>query len=124
MAADGTGDRLADSLPGTVYDGLYAWSNDSKRIIVDRGYARTDDRTYRGGADRRDRASVELVCPTIGVGSCGDGWSWSPNDDSLLAGLDLDGPSARYVLADPVTGRVTELPWSASGQGSWQRVGP
>ena len=66
---------------------------------------------------------MELVCPTIGVGNRGDSWTWSPDDESLLGGLALDGPSARYLLADPVTGQVTELPWSANGEGSWQRVG-
>ena len=68
--------------------------------------------------------SVELMCPALGGGTCGDGWTWSPDDASLLGVIDADGPSAHYVLADPATGIVTDTPWPAGGDSSWQRVGP
>lgn len=125
VAADGTGDHLIDPTPGTAHVSPGFWSNDSTRMIVDRGYAPdfSNDRTAVVSTDGTS-GSVELACPAIGGGTCGDGWSWSPDDGSLLGGLDLDQASARYLLADPATGRVTEVPWSASGAGSWQRVGP
>ncbi len=125
MAADGTGDHLVGSDPGAVHISPGAWSNDSTRMIVDRGYAPdfSNDRSAVVSIDGTG-GSVELVCPEIGGGTCGGGWSWSPDDASLLGSLDADTPTARHVLADPATGRVTEMPWSASGEGSWQRVGP
>jgi hypothetical protein len=57
-----------------------------------------------------------------GVTNCGEGWTWSPDDGTLLGGVGLEEQSARYLLADPVTGRVTEEPWTARGVGSWQRI--
>jgi Tol biopolymer transport system component len=125
MAADGSGDHVADPVPGTVYDVLYAWSNDSKRIVLDRGYAadQSHDRTVVLPVEGTG-PSVELTCPALGVGNCGDNWIWSPNDDSLLGSVGTAGVPTRYVMADPATGTVTQMPWSATGDGSWQRVGP
>jgi hypothetical protein len=101
------------------------WSNDSTRMVLVRGYAPDGaiERTVVVPIDGSGGA-VELVCPTLSVANCGDGWSWSPDDGSLLGGLDMDTPSARYLIADPATGRVTEMPWTANGEGSWQRVAP
>lgn len=125
MAADGTGDRRVDATPGTDFDRPGDWSNDSTRIVVDRGYA-PDGSVVRTAVVAIDQAggSVEIDCPTVGVTDCGGVWnSWSPDDASLLGSIDADQPTAHHLLADPITGRVTELPWSASGEGSWQRVG-
>jgi hypothetical protein len=125
MAADGTGDRRVDAIPGTDFDRPGDWSNDSTRIIVDRGYAPDGSvvRTAVVPIDQTGR-SVEIDCPTVGATDCGGLWSsWSPDDASLLGSIDADQPTARHLLADPTTGRVTEMPWAASGEGSWQRVG-
>jgi hypothetical protein len=125
MAADGTGDREVDTLPGTLYAaGPMAWSNDSRRMVLVRGYPPDGsiERTVVVPIDGTG-ASIELVCPSE-VASCGEGWSWAPDDRSLLGGIEGDGTTTRYVTADPVTGRVTELPWTANSDGSWQRVAP
>lgn len=125
MAADGTDDRPVDSVPGTLHDSGSAWSNDSTRIIVDRAYdpALSKERIAVVPIDK-SRRSLELDCPTLGGGTCGDAWTWSPDDASLLGVIGADGPSAHYVLADPATGIVTDTPWPAGGDSSWQRVGP
>ena len=124
MAADGTDDHPVDSASGTVHDMGYVWSNDSTRMIVGRGNAPdfSDDRTAVVPIDGTG-TGVELTCPAIG-GTCGDRWTWSPDDASLLGVIGADGPTAHHVLADPATGIVTDTPWPAGGDSSWQRVGP
>lgn len=126
MAADGTGDREVDTLPGTLYAaGPMAWSNDSTRMVLVRGFPPDGSivRTVVVPIDGTG-ASLELVCPTSEVASCGEGWSWAPDDRSLLGGIEGDGTTSHYVTADPATGRVTETPWTGDGEGSWQRVAP
>jgi len=125
MAADGSGDRVIDAFPGTTHDSPGPWSNDSTKMIVERGYATdlSDERMAVVSIDPTG-GSKALECPTLGGGTCGGGWSWSPDDTSLLGVLDADGPSPHYLLADPGNGIVTETPWPAGGDSSWQRVGP
>ena len=125
MRADGSGDRLLDAAPGTFYDAAWvgAWSNDSTRLIVTRGYDDEDSDEHIAvvGLDS-STPSVELDCAGVGLASCVGAWTWAPDDSVLLGAVGPD--QRRHLLADPATGIVTDAPWDASGPPTWQRLAP
>ena len=49
-----------------------------------------------------------------------EGWSWSPDGQSLLL---LKDHRTRPVIVDVATDTATELPWEADSNPSWQRIG-
>lgn len=123
IAADGSGERLVDTVADTSYSDWIGWSNDSTRMLILRGYASdgSDDRIAAVGLDPTTR-SVELDCGPLGLATCDGGWTWSPDDTQLLGVVDEGVGPDRYLKADPGTGIVTEAPWSATGHPSWQRI--
>ena len=123
VAADGSGDRILVDAPGTsTAERVSPWSNDGTRMVLSRG---------RGGEEGEfvvntsgEGKPVELACGPGRAISCSPGWIWSP-DDSMLIGTTSD-LTTNYQLADPDTGRVTDLDWYGFdfGYPAWQRVAP
>jgi hypothetical protein len=124
--ADGSGDRLVDSTPGTTFvSGQSAWSNDGTRMVLLRG--------VDGGAREEsvvvptegDGPTVTLVCGAGQDVACPGDWVWSPDDTALLGAVIENDVVTGYVAADPATGAVTALDWPGdSTMLSWQRRAP
>jgi Tol biopolymer transport system component len=127
IAADGTGERILPSPPGTKWQGTESWSNDGTRVLVIRGYA-ADEAGARPVAipvDGHD-TGVEIewlntvMSPTDPLA-----WEWAPDDSSILgAPTNQDGAYLDQVLLDPVAGTSRTLPWSSASLPSWQRIAP
>jgi hypothetical protein len=127
VAADGTGERILPSPPGTKWQGTESWSNDGTRLLVIRGHA-------PDGADGRPVAipvdghstgveidwSSSVMSPTDPLA-----WEWAPDDRSILGTpTDENGAYLDQVLLDPVAGTFRTLPWRSVSLPSWQRIAP
>ena len=127
MAADGTGDRVGRRAPRDrvrrdvgLVESIPSGSSWSAGMRTDQSVEETAVVPIDGTG-----ASVKLVCPTSATGPAAMAWSWSPDDDVAARrprdGLAVGPPPPRRSRHGQVT--VT-MPWSAQGEGSWQRVGP
>jgi WD40-like Beta Propeller Repeat len=134
VAADGSGDRVVEALG----DWISPISNDGSRVVNDVVVADVpgDDSHQRSVVVPLDGAGepVELACGLGREIACAHSWIWSP-DDSMLIGtvthltaVGLSGgpdeTSDTYLLADPITGQVSELDWVDVGTPAWQSVAP
>jgi dipeptidyl aminopeptidase/acylaminoacyl peptidase len=135
IAADGTGDRILPSPPGTVWQGTESWSNDGTRMLVVRGYA-PDEAGARPVAipvDGHDTGVEIEWLSTVMSPTDPWAWEWAP-DDSLILGAPTNERGAYgdqvllgpvdQVLLDPVAGTSRTLPWSSVSLPSWQRITP
>ena len=119
-SADGSDPRRADTADDTTFEvQASAVSNDGSRVVVNREY---DDGVRARSVVlpiTSDGVPVELTCGTDTP--CAESWFWSP-DDTQLVGV-IEGPTVQYVVADPATGKVSPVDWTASGHPAWQRTG-
>jgi Tol biopolymer transport system component len=124
VGADGQGDRLVDPASTAGSDFAEIWSNDGTLLAL-------RSRAMDGAPDLwsivsvdGSRPRVEVRCdPAAGV-ACPDGLNWSPDDSTLIGCICVEDESARYVLVDPATGRMTELALPGDGGYDWQRRAP
>jgi Tol biopolymer transport system component len=127
VGADGSGDRPLLNVPATnLYDRVSRWSNDGTRtVIAIRGASRQQIVSTSG-----DGEAVELACPPRGAGSddivCPSVWTWSPDDSMLVGTVGDDIRPTRTLVADPATGKVTDLGEDVDLEDpeQWQRVAP
>lgn len=121
---DGTGDVVVDRQPDTIADGGFAWSNDGTRLVVTRFYSDDGSIPARSAIVPVDRSSsgIEIACPPgAPADDCSADWRWSPDDTQLIGTLESRGRTAQF-LADPTTGELRAVPWTASGHPAWQRL--
>jgi len=127
VSADGSGDFRVDDHPVAIADGTpMAWSNDGTRLIITRIYSVTGEQT-RSAIVPVDGSGlgIEIDCPPTVVGEgCAVDWTWSPDDGSLLGTVSVADNPPQQMLADPLTGTVTPLPWTTDSLPAWQRVAP
>jgi hypothetical protein len=119
--ADGTGDVTVDIHPDSLADYGTTWSNDGKRLIINRFLPPAPDGRAHSVVVPIDRSSVgvDLECPpSAPLDDCTADWRWSPDDSVLLGYRAGDGT----LLADPVTGKIRPAPWKAVDWSAWQRV--
>jgi len=121
---DGTGDVVVDRHPDTIADGGFTWSNDGTRLVVTRFYSDDGSIPARSAIVPVDRSSsgVEIACPPgAPADDCSADWRWSPDDTQLIGTLESRGRTAQF-LADPTTGELRAVPWTANGHPAWQRL--
>jgi len=128
VAADGSGDRALDA----AIPNVSLLSNDGTRTVAERamGDSRIDGDS--GSLEivslNGDREPVALACGPGMKLECATDWIWSPDDSMLIGTVGHESSSigevSSYLLADPDTGRVTELDWDGGGKPAWQRVAP
>lgn len=124
VAADGSGERILPSPPGTKWQANESWSNDGTRLLVIRGYA-PDVTGARAAAIPVDGSGtgVEIELPGA-VNADPLAWEWAPDDSLILGARGEDGAHTDQVLLDPVAGTFRTLPWSSVSLPSWQRIAP
>jgi dipeptidyl aminopeptidase/acylaminoacyl peptidase len=124
IAADGTGERILPSPPGTKWQATESWSNDSTRMLVIRGYG-TGLAGARPVAIPVDGSSTGVEIDMPGIVNPADplAWEWAPDDSLILGARGEDGAHLDQVLLDPVAGTSRTLPWSSVSLPSWQRIG-
>lgn len=127
VSADGSGDFRVDDHPVAIADGTpMAWSNDGTRLIITRIYSVSGDQT-RSAIVPVDGSGlgIEMDCPPTVLGEgCAVDWTWSPDDGLLLGTVSVADNPPQQMLADPLTGTVTPLPWTTDSLPAWQRVAP
>jgi Tol biopolymer transport system component len=125
IAADGTGERILPSPPGTMWQATESWSNDGTRMLVIRGYA-PDLVGARPVAIPVDGSGTGVDIELPGVVNPADplAWEWAPDDSLILGARGEDGAHIDQVLLDPVAGTSRTLPWSSVSLPSWQRIAP
>jgi Tol biopolymer transport system component len=128
VSADGTGDITLDSDPNRFADFGTDWSNDGTRLSLTGFYRTANGEVTRSIVAPVDRSGpgITIECPPGSPsGPCDAGWVWSPDDTQLIATA-FDGANAPigHVIADPLTGKVRQAPWTATGDPAWQRVAP
>jgi dipeptidyl aminopeptidase/acylaminoacyl peptidase len=124
VSADGPGDPVLES--DGAWNVVLAWSNDSSRLAILRGYG--------GGMERARIVAVPVdgSGPSVELQDTGDpaalcclAWAWAPDDSTILGALmDARGDLRAHVLWDPMTGEMTPAPWVANAPPSWQRLAP
>ena len=123
-AIDGTGTVTLPMPSGATFQDAAAWSNDSTRIAVARGYAaRNEDMAL--AVLPADGSGVGIETARGLTGCCDTVLSWAPDDTSILMSPeDLNGQIQPQLLLDPVTGVSHTTPWVATGDPAWQRLAP
>jgi WD40 repeat protein len=123
VGADGKGDRPLREVPEGDFDGLPAWSNDGKRIVISQGFDPVMYATVLpiNGPNQGVRSTVPLV---TGLACC-SAFEWAP-DDSFVLVMPIDDVSqpAQQMLLDPITGEMRPAPWTTTSPPSWQRLAP
>jgi Tol biopolymer transport system component len=122
-ALDGSRTLTLPMPQGATFQDGPAWSNDSTRIAVIRGYA------------ARNQEITLAVLPadgsTVGVetdrgltGCCDTVYEWAPDDKSILMSPeDQSGQTKPQLLIDPLTGASRPTPWGGISDPAWQRLG-
>jgi Tol biopolymer transport system component len=125
IAADGSGERILPSPPGTQWQAVESWSNDGTRLLVIRGYA-PDVAGARPVAIPVDGSGTGVEIELPGSVNPADpvAWEWAPDDSLILGARGEDGAHTDQVLLDPVAGTSRTLPWSSISLPSWQRNAP
>jgi WD40-like Beta Propeller Repeat len=126
VSADGTGDIVLNTDPERFGDNGTEWSNDGTRLVIAGLYHGDAGDTIRSVVVPIDRSSagVMIDCPRgAAPDDCTANWIWSPDDSVLLAvSSDAGARPMPLLLADPLTGKIRNAPWSAAGDLAWQRV--
>ncbi len=124
MHADGTHDIVVDS--SEHWNAGFAWSNDSKRLAMIRGYGSgfAGARMVAIPADGSG-PGIEMQYAGDVEGACCSAWAWAP-DDSVILGTttDANGNRSAQVLWDPATGASKPTPWDSHSYPSHQRLAP
>lgn len=117
-------DRLADPTADVFWDALPLWSNDGKRLALLRGYEDGyDDVTAAivkadGGGLIAETPHGEAL-----MWECCAVLEWAPDDSAILISrADQLAVLHAQALIDPNTGAVSDVPWSATSDPSWQRL--
>ena len=121
--------RLDDSktltLPmpqGATFQDAPAWSNDSTRIVITRGYA-THNQEMTLAVLPADGTGVGTETARGLTGCCDTVIDWAPDDKSILVSPeDLSGNLMPQLLLDPATGMTRATPWTAIADPAWQRI--
>jgi Tol biopolymer transport system component len=126
-AIDGSGTTLTLPMPqGATFQDAPAWSNDSTRIVVTRGYSTHNQEMTLAVLPADGSGSAVGVETARGLTGCCDTLlEWAPDDKSILVSPeDLDQVIQPQLLLDPATGLTRATPWAAIGDPAWQRVAP
>jgi Tol biopolymer transport system component len=126
VSADGTRDIELPSPDEAVWNLGSEWSNDGKRLFLQRGYT-SGHEDVRAVVVPADGSSPGIEIPNSGAlaGACCATWTWSPDDSQILGTpTDVLGRPMHQVLVDPLTGKVGPTPWSSTSDPAWQRLAP
>ena len=122
-AMDGSGATKTLPMPqGATFQDAPSWSNDSRRIVVTRGYS-TWNQEMTLAVLPSDASSVGIETARGLTGCCDTVIEWAPDDKSILVSPeDLSGNFTQQLLLDPATGSTRPAPWAAISDPAWQRV--
>lgn len=111
---------------GAMFQDAPAWSNDSTRIVVTRGYStRNQEMTLAVLPADGSGPAVGVETARGLTGCCDTVLDWAPDDKSILVSPeDLNGVIKPQLLLDPATGLTRPTPWAAIADPAWQRVAP
>jgi dipeptidyl aminopeptidase/acylaminoacyl peptidase len=126
IGPDGTGDRLLPAPPEMVFDIGAAWSNDSTRLLLIRGFTSGWEDT-RAAIVPADGSGLGVDIPYEGPiqGGCCYVWEWAPDDTKVLGKLiEPTGVPGRHVIVDVASATVSQAPWASTDDPSWQRRAP
>ena len=121
---DGSGLEILPMPETATFQDAPAWSNDSTRIIVVRGYA-AHNQAMTLAVLPADGSTVGIESARGLTGCCDTVTEWSPDDTSILVSpYDLAGNAKPQILLDPLTGASRPAPWVATSDPAWQRRAP
>lgn len=122
VSADGTGDLELPMPPDADWNAHATWSNDGSRIFIARAHTPGFD-DVRGVVLPADGSSVGVeVAPAGSIETvCCAAWMWSPDDSRLLGRSGASGPQ-QQVLIDVAAQQAERVPWSSTGDPTWQRL--
>jgi WD40 repeat protein len=121
---DGKEDMVLPLPAGAVWESGFAWSNDSSRLLIIRGYTGEYDQTRSVVAPADDSGTgTEVSYPTSINAACCSTWQWAP-DDSFVLGTPttLDGLAMQQVILDPRSGQIRAAPFATKAEPSIQRL--
>ena len=123
-AIDGSDSVVLPMPQGATFQDAPAWSNDSTRIIVTRGYS-TRNQEMTLAVLPADGSTVGIETARGLTGCCDTVLDWAPDDKSILVSPeDLSGNFLPQLLLDPATGLTRPTPWAAIADPAWQRIAP
>lgn len=121
-AMDGSGVTKTLPMPqGATFQDAPSWSNDSRSIVVTRGYS-TWNQEMTLAVLPADGSSVGIETARGLTGCCDTVIEWAPDDKSILVSPeDQAGTIQPQLLLDPATGSTRPAPWAVIGDPAWQR---
>ena len=121
VTMDGRTDLTLPMPEGATFEDAPAWSNDSTRLAVTRGYAEHNEKMELAAVPAD--GSGPGVESALGLtGCCDTSMAWAPDDTTILVRplFSTDSPLPQ-LLMDPATGATSPAPWSGTSESTWQR---
>jgi Tol biopolymer transport system component len=119
---DGSGTLILPMPQGATFQDAPAWSNDSTRLAIVRGYASRNQEIALAVLPA-DGSAVGIESDRGLTGCCDTITEWAPDDTSILMSpYDLNGRIKPQLLLDPLTGASRPAPWAATDNPAWQRL--